>query len=809
LTENKRSTVVNDIKKRFGISREDILRDLRICYESREIGALGSKEVFLGKASFGVFGGGKELPQVVMAHFFKNGDFRSGYYRDQTFMFAIDAMTPEHIFAQLYAHPDIKHEPSGAARMMPGHFSTALINKDGSWKNHTQLKNSSADLSPTASQMPRALGLAQASKLYRENKDLHANTNFSINGNEISWVTIGNASTSEGMFFEAINAAGVLQVPMITCVWDDDYGISVHNDLQTTKSSISKALKGFQQSKKDKGFEIIRVKGHDYIALLEAFQKAEKVARKKHTPVLIHVTELTQPQGHTTSGSHERYKSEQRLLWERENDCIKRFTEWIIDNKIASIEEIKTIISDSQETIKKNRNDAWKSFRKSINDDLSEAENLVQNLASVSSNKDIITHSFKQFLQDEYIVRKNIVQGIKEVLRLTHKSNSPKRLALIQWKNNMKELNRKRYSSDLYNKFNDSALKIPAINPIYSNNSPLLDGHQILQKFFDGVFAKDPNIFTFGEDTGIIGDVNQGMAGMQAKYGELRVQDTGIRECTILGQAIGTAMRGLRPIAEIQYVDYLMYAIQIISDDLATVHYRSAGQQKSPVIIRTRGHRLQGVWHAGSPLGTILNAIRGVRVCVPRNMVQAAGMYNTLLKGSDPGLVIECLNAYRKKEILPDNIADYTAPLGQVEILREGTDLTIVTYGAMCQVCLDGAKELAKQGIDVEVIDVRTLLPFDLDNTIVKSIKKTNRVLFADEDVPGGSTAYMLQKVIEKEDAYHYLDSKPRTIHSWAHRPAYGVDGDYFSKPNADDIFDWVYEMMTEVNPEKFPTMYK
>lgn len=797
-----------ELEEQFGITKEEILKDLATCYESREISTLASKEVFLGKAAFGIFGDGKELPQVVMARFFQKGDFRSGYYRDQTFMFAIDGMKPQQLFSQLYAHADIKHEPVSAGRLMTGHFGTRMLNKDGTFRNLTSLYNSSTDISPTAAQMPRALGIAQASSLYRKNHKLHNSTQFSINGNEISWATIGNASTSEGMFFETINAAGVLQVPLLVSVWDDNFGISVPSELQTTKGDISKILKGFQRSKKDNGYEIVKVKGHDYVALLEAYSYASKICREEHIPVIVHVTELTQPQGHSTSGSHKRYKTKERLEWEQENDCLKKFTEWAVENNFVSIEEVKDIIKNAKESTKENKNKAWKNYRDSIQVDLENAETLIQQIANVVPIKEKIEQILINCKSEDYIIRKHVVHAVKEIIRLTHPYPCQERDNLLTWYKNIKKLNHERYSSSLHNSFDDSALNIKGIKAEYSQESKKVDGSQILQHFFDKVFEKDERIFTFGEDTGKIGDVNQGMAGMQAKYGELRVQDTGIRECTILGQAIGTAMRGLRPIAEIQYVDYLMYAIQIISDDLATLHYRSAGQQKAPVIIRTRGHRLQGVWHSGSPLGTILNAIRGVYICVPRNMVQAAGMYNTLLKGSDPGLVIECLNAYRQKEVLPDNIGEYTAPLGEVEILREGTDITIVTYGAMCQVCLDGADKLAQFGIQAEIIDVRTLLPFDLSNDIVKSISKTNKVLFADEDVPGGATAYMLQKVIEKEDAYYYLDSKPRTIHSYAHRPAYAMDGDYFSKPNADDVFDYVYEMMNESNPEEFKKMY-
>lgn len=794
--------------KKHKLSKSKVLEYLKTCIESREVSSLGSKEVFIGKAAFGIFGGGKELPQIALAHHFKNGDFRSGYYRDQTFMFSIGAMNAQQLFAQLYAHPDIEHEIVSAGRLMTGHFGTPLLNKDGTWRDLTKQKNSSVDISPTAAQMPRSLGLAAASKLYRNNKNLHEFKTFSNKGNEVSWVSIGNASTSEGMFFETVNAAGVMQVPLVICVWDDDYGISVHNDLQTTKGNISKALAGFQKEDNSNGLEVINARGWNFMELIDAFSEAEQFARKNHTPVLLHINELTQPQGHSTSGSHERYKSEDRLNWEKEFDCIKKFVEWIIDEKLATIDEVQDIIRTSKQETKDAKNRAYKAYVGAIIDDSKDFEKLALKLANSSEHKSFVLDRVQWFKDQDYPLRSSLVKSARQILRKTRGETLPDRQILADWIIDLKEEYHQRYSSSLYNSSADSVLNVKEILPEYSSDSKEYDGFEILQHYFDAAFTKNPLIYSMGEDVGRIGDVNQGMAGLQEKFGVNRITDTGIRECTIVGEAIGAALRGLRPIAEIQYLDYILYAIQIISDDLATLHYRSAGQQKCPMIVRTRGHRLQGVWHSGSPLGTILNALRGVHICVPRNMVQAAGMYNSLLQSGDPGLVIETLNAYRKKERLPNNLDELTVPLGQVEVLKEGSDMTIVTYGAMCQICLDASAMLSRVGIDAEVIDVQTLIPFDRTNRILESIKKTNRVLIADEDVPGGATAYMLQKIVEKEGAYNYLDSKPRTIHSWAHRPAYATDGDYFSKPNADDVFDWVYEMLREAQPDKFPAMY-
>lgn len=792
----------------YNLDKQEVLSDFRICCESRQVGEVGRKEVFMGKAKFGIFGGGKELAQVAMARFFEKGDWRSGYYRDQTFMFAIGEMTPQQLFAQLYAHPDIAHEPVSAGRLMTGHFGTRTLHDDGSWKNLTEIYNSSTDISPTASQMPRLLGLALASKLYRQNKDLHTMRQFSDHGNEVAFGTIGNASAAEGAFFETINAAGVLQVPMLVSVWDDGYGISVPNELQLTKGNISEILKGFQRTKDAPGFEIIRVCGWDYEALIKAYSKAVKICREEHVPVILHVEEMTQPGGHSTSGSHERYKPEEQLEWEKANDCLDKFQDWILAHNIATEQELDEIRKEALEAVKTARNKAWKAFQDSIRSDFSSADTLFKKIIQESSYKDEILKLTQELDKKRILLRSDVVRAMKYVIRMTREENIPSRRELVQWHESMRRTNRKRYSSSLYNNFSDSVLKVKEVPASYSDESPQIDGREILQAFFKETFSRDPKVVAFGEDVGKIGDVNQGFAGLQEIFGELRIADTGIRECTIIGQAIGAALRGLRPIAEIQYMDYILYALQVMSDDLATLHYRSFGGQKAPVIIRTRGHRLEGVWHSGSPMGTLLNSIRGIYICTPRNMTQAAGMYNSLLRSGDPGLVIECLNGYRLKEKLPDNIGEFTVPLGQPERLREGEDITIVTYGSMCRIVMDAAEQLADAGISCEVIDVQTLIPFDLDKQILESIKKTNRVLFADEDVPGGATAYMMQQVVSHHEAYYYLDSKPKTIHSWAHRPAYATDGDYFSKPNPEDVFDYVYEVMRETNPDKFPPIY-
>ncbi|MTI39902.1 transketolase [Fulvivirga lutimaris] len=762
----------------------------------------------MGKAKFGIFGDGKELAQIAMAKSFKNGDFRSGYYRDQTFMFAINQLTLQEYFAQLYAHTDVEADPSSAGRLMNGHFSTRLLDDEGNWKNLTEEKHSSADISPTAGQMPRLLGLAYASKLYRENSGLKELKQFSINGNEVAFGTIGNASTSEGMFYEAVNAAGVLQVPMLISIWDDEYGISVPKEYHTTKGNISAVLEGFRRDEDNAGFEIYRVNGWDYKALIETYQQASEMSRKNHIPTMVHVQQMTQPQGHSTSGSHERYKSPDRLQWEAEHDCIKMFRAWIIGEGIAEGDELDELASLAKKEAKVAKDAAWQAFNNSIEEEhsaalqcLDNAINEFREIKGLGEIRDTLDKTVNPIRLDSY-------RAIKKGLRLLKHKTGESRSAMITWLKRAENKNYDRFNSYLYSQSSESALEVDEIPAAYSEQSQMVDGREVLQACFDAALQRDPRVLAFGEDVGKIGDVNQAFAGLQDKYGESRVTDTGIRECTIIGQGIGAALRGLRPIAEIQYLDYLLYAIQILSDDLATLQYRTKGGQKAPLIIRTRGHRLEGVWHSGSPMGMILNSIRGIYVLVPRNMTQAAGFYNTMLKSDDAAIIIECLNGYRLKEKTPDNISEFTVPLGKVETIRDGEDVTIVTYGSMCRVVMDAADQLNEMGISCEVIDVQTLLPFDLNHDILKSVKKTNRVIFADEDVPGGASAFMMQKVLEEQDAYQYLDSKPITITGKEHRPAYASDGDYFSKPNPEEIFDKVYALMSEANPEQYPDIY-
>lgn len=782
-----------------------ILADYRLACESREASLLGRKEVFMGKAKFGIFGDGKELAQLAMAKVFRAGDHRSGYYRDQTFMLAIEELTLQQYFAQLYAHTDVEADPASAGRLMNGHFATRMIDENGAFKNLAKLKNSSSDISPTAGQMPRLVGLAYASKLFRNNPELASYKELSNQGNEIAFGTIGNASTSEGLFFEAINAAGVLQVPMLISVWDDDYGISVPSEYQTTKGSISKILAGFQRTSEDKGYEILTVKGWDYQALIQTYERAEKICREEHVPVLVHVTEMTQPQGHSTSGSHERYKPKERLAWEVEHDCNRKFRQSILEKGIASQDELMVIEREAKQTAKLAKETAWKVFNEDIQKEQKPLERILQSAAEESPEVCELLlelrHTLNPLLFDS-------MRTAKRSARLLRNSTSEAKSELQNWIQTSQKANEDRFSSYLYSNSAWSALKVETITPIYTEKSPLLDGREVLQACFREALKRDPLVLAFGEDVGHIGDVNQGFAGLQQKFGELRVTDTGIRECTIIGQGIGAALRGLRPIAEIQYLDYLLYAIQIMSDDLACLQYRTKGGQKAPLIIRTRGHRLEGVWHAGSPMGMILGALRGIHVLVPRDMTQAAGFYNTMLKSDDPALIIECLNGYRLKERLPENIGEFTIPLGVPEILKEGTDITIVTYGSMCRIVMDAVAALESDGISCEVIDVQTLLPFDINQTIVESIKKTNRVIFADEDVPGGATAFMMQQVLEVQKGYQFLDSTPRTVSAKEHRPAYGSDGDYFSKPNVEDIYDSAYELMSETDPIQFPKIY-
>ena len=783
----------------FASFKKEILKDYETVCLSRAVSLLGRKEVLTGKAKFGIFGDGKELPQIAMAKAFQKGDFRSGYYRDQTFMMAINCLTPQQIFAGLYAHTDPNHEPMSSGRQMGGHYNTDLIDENGSWLTQTDRYNSSSDVSCTAAQMPRLLGLAMASKLYRSEKSFD-NPKFSINGNEVAWGTIGNASTSEGLFFESLNAAGVHQIPMVISVWDDDYGISVDNSFQTVKESISEALSGFKRNKTKDGFEIFSVKGWDYPNLIHIFQKAGEIARTHHVPVLIHVTELTQPQGHSTSGSHERYKSDNRLKWEKENDCNLKFRSWIIDNNIATEAELEAIETSTQQEAKKAKENAWEASLEPIRN---EAKQLT-NCLSGTGDEGLVKEGQK-LLKDKSINRKKIASFARKSLRVLRKQPHFQTEKLHSWIANYFEETQPKFSAALYNETKTSSLAVKKVEVSYEDDAPKVDGRIILRDNFKALFEMHNNLLVFGEDTGKIGDVNQGLEGLQSLFGVERVADRGIREATIVGEGIGMALRGLRPIAEIQYLDYVLYALQIMSDDLATLHYRTNGKQVCPLIVRTRGHRLEGIWHSGSPMGSLVHNLRGMFVLVPRNMTQAAGMYNTLLEGNDPALVIESLNGYRLKEKLPNNLGDFRVPLGVVETVRKGKDMTVVSYGSTLRIVLEAADELASLGIDIEVIDVQSLTPFDLNHDIRKSIEKTNRVLVADEDVPGGGTAYILNELLEKQQIFPLLDSKPKALSAKEHRPAYGSDGDYFSKPSLDDIVETVYEMMHEFDPRQFP----
>jgi len=798
-TQSKESISFEDFKT-------EVLKDYKIAVTSRECSLLGRREVLTGKAKFGIFGDGKEIPQLAMAKVFKNGDFRSGYYRDQTFMMAIGALNIQQFFAGLYADTSIEDEPMSAGRQMGGHFATHSLNEDGSWKNLMQQKNSSADISPTAGQMPRLLGLAQASKIYRNVEGIDAEK-FSENGDEIAWGTIGNASTSEGHFWETINAAGVLQVPMVMSVWDDEYGISVHAKYQTTKENISEILKGFQRDEKNKGYEIIIVNGWDYVALVEAYEKASKIARKTHSPVLIHVKELTQPQGHSTSGSHERYKDEDRLGWEREYDCNVKFREWIIENNFAVEEELENIEKDIKKQVRDGKKAAWTAYTQPMKNKLNELLPLLKNAANNSNNKGAISAFVKDLSETKDPLKKDLLVAARKSMRYLIGLESDAKSELSKWITAYTDQSQPEYSSHLYSESDQIAVNVEEIAPVYSEESKNVDARIILRDNFDKIFETRPETLIFGEDSGAIGDVNQGLEGLQEKYGELRVADVGIREATILGQGIGMAMRGLRPIAEIQYLDYVLYALQIMSDDLATLQYRTRGKQKAPLIIRTRGHRLEGIWHSGSPMGALVHLLRGVHILVPRNMTKAAGFYNTLLKADEPALIVECLNGYRLKEKLPENPGEYTTPIGVVETVRTGTDITLISYGSTLRLVQEAAEELEQVGISAEIIDIQSLLPFDLNQDIVKSVAKTNRLLVIDEDVPGGASAYILQKIVEDQNAYIHLDSKPQTLTAKAHRPAYGTDGDYFSKPSTEDIYEKIYEIMNEARPQDFPQL--
>ena len=795
----------NKVEITFEDFKAEVLNDYKIASISRQCSLLGRREVLTGKAKFGIFGDGKEVPQLALAKAFKDGDFRSGYYRDQTFMMAIGAMTIEQFFAGLYGHTDINFDPMSAGRQMGGHFATHSLDENGNWKNLTKQKNSSADISPTAGQMPRLLGLAQASKIYRNVSGINQD-NFSENGNEVAWGTIGNASTSEGLFFETINAAGVLQVPMVMSVWDDEYGISVHARHQTTKESISEILKGFQRDDSAKGYEILTVKGWDYPSLVATYEKASTIAREEHVPVLIHVQELTQPQGHSTSGSHERYKNSERLAWEAEFDCLSQMRNWLIENNLATEEELNTIDNQAVKDVLEGKKAAWTAFTTPIKEEQKELVGLLNTIAASSENKIFIEKIAADLASIKEPIRKDILATARKVLRMVVGENLQSQLS--NWITNYTEKIQPKFSSHLFSQSNSNILTSVEVAPTYDETAEDVDARLVLRDNFDALFAKYPEVLIFGEDSGNIGDVNQGLEGMQEKYGELRVADVGIREATILGQGIGMALRGLKPIAEIQYLDYLLYAIQIMSDDLATLQYRTAGRQKAPLIIRTRGHRLEGVWHSGSPMGMIINAVRGIHVLVPRNMTKAAGFYNTLLEKDEPALVVECLNGYRLKEKMPTNLGEFKTQIGVVETIKSGSDITLVSYGSTLRLVEQAANELQNFGIECEIIDVQSLLPFDINHDIVKSVAKTNRLLVIDEDVPGGASAYILQEIIEVQKGYQYLDSAPQTLASKPHRPAYGTDGDYFSKPSIEDIFEKVYEIMHEANPTKFKKLY-
>jgi pyruvate/2-oxoglutarate/acetoin dehydrogenase E1 component/TPP-dependent pyruvate/acetoin dehydrogenase alpha subunit len=788
----------------FDDFKKIVLADYQLINESRQASLLGRKEVLTGKAKFGIFGDGKELAQVALSKVFNNGDFRSGYYRDQTFMLAINAINLQQWFAGLYAHTDIDYEPMSAGRQMGGHFATHSLNEDGTFKAIVNQKNSSSDISPTASQIPRLLGLAYASHFYRINKDLQVApfSNYSHKGNEIAFGTIGDASTSEGLFWEAINAAGVLQVPMLVSVWDDGHGISVPKKYQTTKENISEVLKGFQRDANGKGYEIFKTKGWDYAHLCETYEKAAKICREEHVPVLIHVEEVTQPQGHSTSGSHERYKSKERLQWEQDFDCVRQMRLWILANAIASENELTKIEEEAKESVRVAKNTAWSDYLTPIKNEVEEVTAILHQLNNTDCNR--LASELKSIKEP---IRKDINTTAKAALRYIIGETSEAKNKLIQWLEASKIQNEHRYGSHLYSQSDFKVSNIQPCSVEYSEDK-MVDGREILRDNFDAILSKYPQTLIFGEDSGKIGGVNQGLEGLQAKYGEHRVFDTGIREATIMGQAIGLAMRGLRPIAEIQYLDYLLYALQLMSDDLATVHWRTKGLQKAPVIIRTRGHRLEGVWHSGSPMGMIVHACRGINVCVPRNMTVASGFYNTLLEADEPALIVEPLNGYRLKEKQPSNFGKYKIELGVPETLNSGSDVTLVTYGSCVRIAQDAIKLLESFNISVELIDLQTLIPFDKNQSIVTSVKKTNRLVVLDEDVPGGASAYILQKILEEQQAYKHLDSAPITITAKEHRPAYGSDGDYFSKPSVDDVFEIIYNLMHESNPTTYPKIY-
>jgi pyruvate/2-oxoglutarate/acetoin dehydrogenase E1 component/TPP-dependent pyruvate/acetoin dehydrogenase alpha subunit len=798
----------NTAELSFDDFKQIVISDYRVGFESRQASIIGRREVLTGKAKFGIFGDGKEVAQLAMAKAFKKGDWRAGYYRDQTFMFATGMSNLKEFFAQLYANPDIEKDPASAGRQMNCHYATRYVDADGNWTNQVETMNCAADISTTGGHMPRLLGLAYASKLYRQNKELEYLNNFSVNGNEVAFGTIGNGSTSEGLFFETFNAAGVLQVPMAISIWDDAYAISVPAKLQTTKENISEILKGFQRDDKGNGYEIFKVRGWDYVALCETYERAIKICREEHVPVMIHVIEMTQPQGHSTSGSHERYKSKERLAWEEEHDCLLQMRKWMIESAIITAEDIETLEGEAKKHVRNCQREAWSELETEIKAEMAQAVGLIDSIAqqSVMRNDLLGLMSSLQACVDPG--RRDTIACVRKILRLTVKENSEARQNLMNWLAAEKDKNVERFNSKLFTDTPKSPLYVPVVAAEYADDAKLMDGREVLNACFDANFERDKSIVAFGEDVGAIGDVNQGFAGLQSKYSDLRITDTGIREATIIGQGMGLAMRGLRPIAEIQYLDYLLYSITVLSDDLASLSYRTRGGQRAPLIVRTRGHRLEGIWHSGSPLGFILNALRGIHICVPRDMTQAAGMYNTLLRGDEPALVIECLNGYRLKEKLPANVGEFTVPLGKAEVIKEGTDVTVVTYGSTLRIVMEAAEELEAMGINIEVVDPQTLYPFDTDNVCGRSLQKTNKLLVIDEDLPGGGSAFILQKIIEAQNGYYSLDAQPKTLCGAEHRPPYGSDGDYFSKPSHDDVIEAVYKMMNEANPGKYPAIY-
>ena len=790
--------------------KETILADYRLAAEVRESGSQGRRDVLSGKGSFGIFGDGKELAQIALAKVFRNGDFRAGYYRDQALMTALGQYSPKHMFSALYGDPELEREPSSGSRQMMNHFGTRFLNDDGSWRNLMDQKNSTSDMACLASQFPRLVGLAQASQVYRENPELAKNKpGFTNGGSEIAFATIGNSSCAEGHFWEAVNAIGVLQVPAIISIWDDGYGISVSNDVQMTKSDVSEVLKGFQKDKNLEGFDIVKVKAWDYPALIAAYEKAEKLAREQHIPSIIHVIEMTQPTGHSTSGSHERYKSKERLQWEIEYDCNAKFKEWIIESGIANLEELDIIDKQSVESVKKQKKEAWTEYQAPIKAEWKELLAIFNAINSQVNFPEILDW-IKDLNQAAMfgIFRRDYMSKARNLLgRLAHQ-NIPEKDTLRNFINRINSESFDRYNTKLYNETSTSVHNVAEVKPTYDTDAEMVDGRIIIRDNFHYMFETIPEAMIFGEDVGKIGGVNQGCEGLQEKFGELRVADTGIREATIIGQGIGLSLRGLKPIAEMQYLDYVIYGFQPMVDDISSLHYRTHGGQITPLIIRTRGHRLEGIWHSGSQMGMLLNGTRGMYLCVPRDMTRAAGFYNTLMQSNDPAMVIECLNGYRVKEKLPNNIGEFRIPLGKVETTRKGSDITLVTYGSTWRIVMDAAEKLEKVGISCEVIDTQTLVPFDISHDIVESVKKTNRLLVIDEDVPGGASAYILQKTVEEQDAYHYLDSEPQTLSAKAHRPPYGKDGDYFTKPSAEDVFEKVYGMISEADPTKYPSLY-